>query len=101
MVAQYIHYLQIKAYTEGSVTPVEIYYGVPYATPPKGRYRFSVSLFFLISSSIEKVGLPFLKWRSTRGSSQEKVLENPGFKTLYRTRRRGAALQQFYYKQTC
>ncbi|KAJ8736387.1 hypothetical protein PYW08_007043 [Mythimna loreyi] len=29
----------IKAYTEGSA--VEIYYGVPYATPPKGRYRFS------------------------------------------------------------
>lgn len=40
-------YLQIKAYTEGSVTPVEIYYGVPYATPPKGRYRFSVSSFLL------------------------------------------------------
>ncbi|CAD0194781.1 unnamed protein product [Chrysodeixis includens] len=31
----------IKAYTEGSLTPIEIYYGVPYATPPKGRYRFS------------------------------------------------------------
>ncbi|XP_021188868.3 carboxylesterase 1C [Helicoverpa armigera] len=31
----------IKVYTENSLTPVEIYYGVPYATPPKGRYRFS------------------------------------------------------------
>ncbi|XP_022822269.1 carboxylesterase 5A [Spodoptera litura] len=31
----------IKAYIEGSNTPIEIYYGVPYATPPKGRYRFS------------------------------------------------------------
>ncbi|XP_075972368.1 acetylcholinesterase [Anticarsia gemmatalis] len=31
----------IKAYTEGSLTPIEIYYGVPYATAPKGRYRFS------------------------------------------------------------
>lgn len=36
--------LQIKAYTEGSNTPIEIYYGVPYATPPKGRYRFSVRM---------------------------------------------------------
>lgn len=31
----------IKAYLEDSITPVEIYYGVPYATAPKGRYRFS------------------------------------------------------------
>ncbi|CAB3240598.1 unnamed protein product [Arctia plantaginis] len=30
----------IKTYTKGSI-PVEIYYGVPYATAPKGRYRFS------------------------------------------------------------
>ncbi|KAG6440565.1 hypothetical protein O3G_MSEX001330 [Manduca sexta] len=31
----------IKVYTEGSRTPVEIYFGVPYAVAPVGRYRFS------------------------------------------------------------
>ncbi|KAM3967917.1 carboxylesterase 4A [Aphomia sociella] len=31
----------IKVYTEGALTPIEIFFGVPYATPPVGRYRFS------------------------------------------------------------
>ncbi|XP_052759019.1 carboxylesterase 4A [Galleria mellonella] len=31
----------IKVYTEDAPTPVEIFFGVPYATPPIGRYRFS------------------------------------------------------------
>nr|WGO51732.1 putative antennal esterase CXE37 [Ectropis grisescens] len=30
-----------KVYLERSLVPVEIYYGIPYATPPIGRYRFS------------------------------------------------------------
>ncbi|XP_059050456.1 carboxylesterase 1C [Achroia grisella] len=31
----------IKVYAEGAVAPVEIFFGVPYATAPTGRYRFS------------------------------------------------------------
>ncbi|KOB63860.1 Carboxylesterase [Operophtera brumata] len=30
-----------KVYTDKSLIPIEIYYGIPYATPPIGRYRFS------------------------------------------------------------
>lgn len=33
--------LQIKVYTENSLTPVEIFFGIPYAMPPVGRHRFS------------------------------------------------------------
>lgn len=35
--------LQIKVYGENSQTPVEIFFGIPYAAPPIGRLRFSVS----------------------------------------------------------
>ncbi|XP_013135083.1 PREDICTED: carboxylesterase 1C isoform X2 [Papilio polytes] len=31
----------IKVYTESSLTPVEIFYGIPYANAPLGRFRFS------------------------------------------------------------
>ncbi|XP_026319419.1 carboxylesterase 1C [Hyposmocoma kahamanoa] len=31
----------IKVYTENSLTPVEIFFGIPYAKPPVGRHRFS------------------------------------------------------------
>ncbi|KAI5640549.1 carboxylesterase family domain-containing protein [Phthorimaea operculella] len=31
----------IKVYPENSVSPVEIFYGIPYAVPPVGRYRFA------------------------------------------------------------
>ncbi|XP_013177364.1 PREDICTED: carboxylesterase 1C isoform X1 [Papilio xuthus] len=31
----------IKVYTESSLTPVEIFYGIPYANAPIGRFRFS------------------------------------------------------------
>ncbi|XP_028156079.1 carboxylesterase 4A [Ostrinia furnacalis] len=30
-----------KVYTENSLTPIEIFYGIPYANPPIGRYRFA------------------------------------------------------------
>ncbi|CAG4964936.1 unnamed protein product [Colias eurytheme] len=31
----------IKAFMENSASPIEIYYGIPYAAPPIGRLRFS------------------------------------------------------------
>ncbi|CAK1602006.1 unnamed protein product [Parnassius mnemosyne] len=31
----------IKVYTEASLTPVEIFYGIPYANAPTGKFRFS------------------------------------------------------------
>lgn len=34
---------QIKVFTENSFTPIEAFFGIPYAAPPLGRLRFSVS----------------------------------------------------------
>ncbi|KAL4712692.1 hypothetical protein ACJJTC_007989, partial [Scirpophaga incertulas] len=31
----------IKVYTENYINPIETFFGIPYATPPTGRYRFS------------------------------------------------------------
>ncbi|XP_053616535.1 acetylcholinesterase [Plodia interpunctella] len=31
----------IKVYAEGTLNPIEIFFGVPYAIPPVGRYRFA------------------------------------------------------------
>ncbi|XP_021206187.1 carboxylesterase 1C isoform X1 [Bombyx mori] len=30
----------IKVFTESTLTPIEVYYGIPYAIPPIGRHRF-------------------------------------------------------------